>query len=309
MTYLVYPSIFSIGNDEYRIESLRFLDEIQRRVSTREMLILDFSQTQVAYAESTLMLFAIIFSIYRRYGKNCIKFIYPKQTDNRSGYDYFISTRLNIALDACTDEEITMLTTENNFYQSGFIDSADSMRISIWEDISREEISDEQKYLLQQGISEAILNIRTHAYLKKRAFANKIGKGRWWQCSWYQQSKRRFVFLIYDMGNGILGSYAKSDDPRSKEEILKEAMTTGFSRYVNKKRGKGTEDIKRVINHSQAVENENVTVYTDNLIYQYYYENGKDTVHCVELASKQTVTGTLVSWSLTLSDKDSNDGR
>lgn len=302
MIYLTCPLIFDIGIDENRAESLKFLADIKQLASAKKVLVLDFSQTQMAYAESTLILFAIVFSICRKYGKNCIKFIYPKQNENRSGYDYFVSTRLNVALEANTEDEITALTTTHNFYQSGASDRFEDMLISIWSDIEREKINPEQKYLLLQGISEAILNVKNHAYINKRALRNLIGKGRWWQCSWYQQSKRRFVFLIYDIGSGILGTYNKGTAERV--ELLKEAMTEGFTRYTNRKRGKGSENIKKVI--SNNVENELLTVYTDELIFLYQYENGSESIKCIATDPTYVITGTLVSWTLTLTEDFDN---
>ena len=64
------------------------------------------------------------------------------------------------------------------------------------------------------------------------------------------------------------------------------------------KRGKGSENIKQVI--SGAVENESLTVYTDNLIYQYYYNNGTISDVCITSQVQMPIKGTLVAWTLTL---------
>nr|DAQ89782.1 MAG TPA: hypothetical protein [Caudoviricetes sp.] len=299
---IICPIIFTLSENDpiSREESISFINQLEENFSKGRDLVIDFRQTIEAYAESTLILFGQIHSMRCRNNyKRCrskITIIYPVKEQNPSGYMLFISTGLNKAIEASSELDIIDLTSRNNFYQSGDANRLVGMMLNNWEMISREEISSGQKFLLHQGVSEAILNVRNHAYIKSRALQNKIGQGRWYQCSWYQQSKRMFVFLIYDLGCGILGSYQESilDD----KERLKQAMTEGFTRYNNRKRGKGSENIKQVI--SRAVENESLTVYTDNLIYQYYYNNGTISDVCITSQVQMPIKGTLVAWTLTL---------
>nr|DAI52933.1 MAG TPA: hypothetical protein [Bacteriophage sp.] len=299
---IICPIIFTLSENDpiSREESISFINQLEENFSKGRDLVIDFRQTIEAYAESTLILFGQIHSMRCRNNyKRCrskITIIYPVKEQNPSGYMLFISTGLNKAIEASSELDIIELTSRNNFYQSGDANRLVGMMLNNWEMISREEISSGQKFLLHQGVSEAILNVRNHAYIKSRALHNKIGQGRWYQCSWYQQSKRMFVFLIYDLGCGILGSYPESslDD----KERLKQAMTEGFTRYNNRKRGKGSENIKQVI--SRAVENESLTVYTDNLIYQYYYNNSTISDVCITSQVQTPIKGTLVAWTLTL---------
>ncbi|MDU5166998.1 MAG: hypothetical protein E6224_00255 [Haemophilus parainfluenzae] len=299
---IICPIIFTLSENDpiSREESISFINQLEENFSKGRDLVIDFRQTIEAYAESTLILFGQIHSMrYRNNYKKCrskLTIIYPVKEQNPSGYMLFISTGLNKAIEASSELDIIELTSRNNFYQSGDANRLVGMMLNNWEMISREEISSGQKFLLHQGVSEAILNVRNHAYIKSRALQNKIGQGRWYQCSWYQQSKRMFVFLIYDLGCGILGSYPESslDD----KERLKQAMTEGFTRYNNRKRGKGSENIKQVI--SRAVENESLTVYTDNLIYQYYYNNSTISDVCITSQVQTPIKGTLVAWTLTL---------
>lgn len=299
---IICPIIFTLSENDpiSREESISFINQLEENFSKGRDLVIDFRQTIEAYAESTLILFGQIHSMRCRNNyKRCrskITIIYPVKEQNPSGYMLFISTGLNKAIEASSELDIIDLTSRNNFYQSGDANRLVGMMLNNWEMISREEMSSGQKFLLHQGVSEAILNVRNHAYIKSRALQNKIGQGRWYQCSWYQQSKRMFVFLIYDLGCGILGSYQESslDD----KERLKQAMTEGFTRYNNRKRGKGSENIKQVI--SRAVENESLTVYTDNLIYQYYYNNGIISDVCITSQVQMPIKGTLVAWTLTL---------
>ena len=299
---IICPIIFTLSEHEpiSREESILFINQLEENFSKGLDLVIDFRQTVEAYAESTLILFGQIHSMrcrnnYKKYHSK-LKIIYPDKDQNPHGYMFFISTGLHKAIEASNEQDIIELTSRNNFYQSGDASRFDNMVLNNWEMISREEISSEQKFLLHQGVSEAILNVRNHAYINKRALDNKIGRGRWYQCSWYQQSKRMFVFLVYDLGCGILGSYPESslDD----KERLKQAMTEGFTRYNNRKRGKGSKNIKQVI--SRAVETESLTVYTDNLIYQYYYKNSTISDVCITSQVQIPIKGTLVAWTLTL---------
>lgn len=299
---LYSPTIFTFSETDKvdRERSIEFINSLETHFLKGVDITIDLSNTIDAYAETTLVLFAQIHSMRCRNRtkkkQNHIQIIYPTQDSNPSGYALFISTGLHSALEASSEEDIIALTTRNNFYQSGNSDRFDDMVLSNWEMILREEISIEQQFLLHQGVSEAILNVRNHAYITKLALCNKIGKGRWWQCSWYLSSKRTFVFLIYDMGCGILGSYPESS--LNDMERLKEAMTEGYTRYSNRKRGKGSENIKQVI--SRSVETERLTVYTDNLIYQFQYKDGIASDICIASQVQSPIRGTLVAWTLTL---------
>ncbi|HGO5823359.1 TPA: hypothetical protein ACK3JW_001025 [Mannheimia haemolytica] len=299
---LYSPTIFTFSETDKvdRERSIEFINSLETHFLKGVDITIDLSNTIDAYAETTLVLFAQIHSMRCRNRtkkkQNHIQIIYPTQDSNPNGYALFISTGLHSALEASSEEDIIALTTRNNFYQSGNSDRFDDMVLSNWEMILREEISIEQQFLLHQGVSEAILNVKNHAYITKRSLCNKIGKGRWWQCSWYQRSKRTFVFLVYDMGCGILGSYSKGN--LTDTECLREAMTEGYTRYNNRKRGKGSENIKQVI--SQNVETERLTVYTDNLIYLFQYNDGIASDRCVTSQVLAPINGTLVVWTLTL---------
>ncbi|MFA9499837.1 hypothetical protein ACERCG_05320 [Mannheimia sp. E30BD] len=299
---LYSPTIFTFSETDKvdRERSIEFINSLETHFLKGVDITIDLSNTIDAYAETTLVLFAQIHSMRCRNRtkkkQNHIQIIYPTQDSNPNGYALFISTGLHSALEASSEEDIIALTTRNNFYQSGNSDRFDDMVLSNWEMILREEISIEQQFLLHQGVSEAILNVKNHAYITKQSLCNKIGKGRWWQCSWYQRSKRTFVFLVYDMGCGILGSYSKEN--LTDTECLREAMTEGYTRYNNRKRGKGSENIKQVI--SQNVETERLTVYTDNLIYLFQYNDGIASDRCVTSQVLAPINGTLVVWTLTL---------
>lgn len=299
---LCCPTTFTLSENEFieRNESILFINQLEEAFLKGKNLVIDLSSTTKAYAESTLVLFAQIHSMRcRNHTKKRpinIDIIYPIQEKNPSGHAFFVLTQLNKALEANNESEIIKLSESVNFYQSGNTEFFDQMILKNWEMISREEISCEQQFLLHQGVSEAILNVRNHAYINKSSLRNKIGSGHWWQCSWYQQSKRMFVFLVYDMGCGMLGSYPENG--LSNTARLKQAMTEGFTRYNNTKRGKGSENIKKVIN--QAIEIENLTVYTDNLIYQYRYDHGVASDVCITSQAPTPMRGTLVSWTLTL---------
>ncbi|MFZ7186324.1 hypothetical protein ACLSY8_00050 [Avibacterium avium] len=302
------PNIFAFSeaNRIVREESINFINNLENNFLKGSNLIIDLSKTIEAYADSTLVLFAQIHSMrYRnKYKKRplSIDIIYPNKENNREGYAIFISTGLHTALEASNNEDIEALSNRRNFYQSGDVECLDTMILNNWDMISSEKINDEQKFLLHQGVSEAILNVRNHAYINKQALRNKIGRGRWWQCSWYQESQRTFVFLIYDMGCGILGSYP--ENTLSDKDRLKEAMTEGYTRYNNRKRGKGSENIKQVINRD--VETEILTVYTNRLIYYYQYSNGITSDICIESQVPSSIRGTLIMWTLTLSKEKNN---
>lgn len=308
---LTAPEIFDIGGAaKTRYQSISFLNNIDLYFKQRKNIILDLSKTKDAYAESTLLLFATVHSVRCRSRKsNVISIIYPDEQKNVEGYARIVLSGLKKALESKNEDDILQLIEERNFYQSGHKDSRDKVILSTSQMIFERDISLEQKIVLLTAISEALLNIQHHAYTGSDYLQRVLKRNRWWQCCWYSQSAHRMVFLIYDVGIGALNSYApdiKDENPSEKKDKMMELMSKGYSRFNRDgigKRGKGSEDLKNVIQN--FVEEERLTIYTDEMIYSYQYKQQQENTACVAMNPNFKIKGTLIVWSLTLPQKGS----
>ena len=307
--HLFAPEIFTSGSDsKFRDYSISFINEIESCFKQRKNVVIDLSYIKEAYAESTLLLFATIHSIRcRSKRKNAISIIYPEQNENHEGYGRIVLSGLKEALEAKTEHDILALNESKNYYQSGYKDSREKILMSTNNMIQSLDISPKQKIALLTAISEALLNIQHHAYTELPYLQRTLNKNRWWQCCWYVPSLNRIVFLIYDLGLGALNSYAPDIPdtlPQTRAEKMQELMSKGFSRFNRDgegKRGKGSEDLKNVIQN--FVEQELLTIYTDEVVYAYQYSNQKERTSCIALSPEFKIKGTLIVWSLTLSEK------
>ncbi|EIG25114.1 hypothetical protein [Haemophilus paraphrohaemolyticus] len=307
---LIAPEIFTIGGTSVdREKTITFLNEVDLYFRQRKRIILDLSRIKEAYAESTLLLFSAVHSVRCRSKRhNAISIIYPEENSNPDGYARIILSGLKKALEAKNENEILQLVIDGNYYQSGCKETIETLQINTSQMIFQiDGISAEQKIVLLTAISEALLNIQHHAYIGNDYLQRVLRRNRWWQCCWYSPSAHRMVFLIYDAGVGALNSYyPDSDDNAPQEKInkMKELMSKGYSRFNHNgigKRGKGSEDLKNVIQN--FVEEERLTIYTDEVIYSYQYSQGDEKKNCIATSPQCKIKGTLIVWSLILPEK------
>ncbi|EKO3482279.1 hypothetical protein M0358_002381 [Vibrio fluvialis] len=116
-----------------------------------------------------------------------------------------------------------------------------------------------------KGVNEAMLNVINHAYSNESEPLGGIGR-RWWQACWKneQDGKEILVYIIYDVGCGMLGSLPAMTG-ESTEEHMKRAMEYGVSRTFEADRGKGTknmEDATDIRDNSLIFIGTNLAVYT-----------------------------------------------
>lgn len=98
--------------------------------------------------------------------------------------------------------------------------------------------------IFTKGVSEAMLNVINHAYDHEEFPLEGIGR-RWWQACFVKESAdaKKMVFIIYDLGQGILSSLERENEETPTEHIFR-AMRYGVTRTGDPKRGKGTKDIE-----------------------------------------------------------------
>jgi len=235
-----------------------------------------------------------------------IKFIFPTEKKNSLGYECIIRTGLARALKAGSVEKLKDLVKSNVFFQSATDPS--KQLVHTIEFLNREKILNvEQFELLTSAIGEAMLNVNHHAYKcplsnvqiheKMQSIVSGIGE-RWWQCAWYDEDNRKWVFIIADLGLGIPFTYGfqannvrRDDAPLSN--LMKEAFTRGSSRFVGVGRGNGSENIKDAVG-SNCRQQESLLIYSGGVRYSYNTTQSEPKV--IDL--NQGIKGTLIEWTL-----------
>jgi hypothetical protein len=106
------------------------------------------------------------------------------------------------------------------------------------------ELSRTETRVFTKGVNEAMLNVINHAYHDQDAPLDGIGR-RWWQACWVAKNKDKqtLVYIIYDLGCGMLASLPKENNESISDHITR-VMSYGVSRTQEADRGKGTKNIE-----------------------------------------------------------------
>ncbi|KRV69761.1 hypothetical protein AO721_04480 [Aeromonas veronii] len=146
--------------------------------------------------------------------------------------------------------------------------------------------------MLTAAISEAMLNVKHHAYEYERSIFTGILEHRWWQYALFDEDESRFIFLIYDLGLGILKSYKATVEPSMADNhILEEALSVGGSRFRHDEpwRGNGSEDLKHPIDIGETL-----LICCDDMRYVYRGAGQPTTIERTPFL----VSGNLIEWTL-----------
>lgn len=295
-------------NDTYSI-----LKEINNLVSEGKLVTLDLRNVELITAAASVLLFATVNTCQlMNDNPTQVMCIFPKQKDNEIGHGFIVKTGLAKALHAGSQEKLNELIENEAYFQSSTQPFNHS--ISTAQMLSKRVQFDSVQYdLLVTAISEAMLNVKHHAYndplstisnpvvdTKKELLVSKLGL-RWWQCAWFDSSKNEWVFIICDIGLGIPESMQIShkrqisalNNVLDNQSAVSLAFTKGGSRFYSGGRGNGSEDMKRAIGHS-CKETDNLLVYSGGIRYQYSKEMEKPDIKILN----KYINGTLIEWTL-----------
>ncbi|WP_337228459.1 hypothetical protein [Proteus faecis] len=297
------PSVICIYKVQYKNETLKFFNKIERLLYEENKRIqIDLSKVEKTTAMASVLFFAIINRAQITLNDSkIVQFIWPQKSKNFTGHQNIIATGLSKALLAGSFKDLDYLTRDRRLFQSSIIPDLQLMetRQLLLDMMQTNPLSEEQIYLLSAAIGEAMINVKHHAYeLDAKSSKEFLGGSRWWQCSWYDVNKDALHFIICDLGCGISRSYKNCnqlDKIDNENEVVKEALSEGFSRFINQGRGNGSEDIKRPIEHS-CIKSDFLLIYTGNVKYTYYKEENEPEICCTNV--KEFMPGTIVEWCM-----------
>ncbi|HCH1192656.1 TPA: hypothetical protein NKP78_003159 [Vibrio parahaemolyticus] len=145
-----------------------------------------------------------------------------------------------------------------------------------------------------KGVTEAMLNVNHHAYDNEKEPLNGIGR-RWWQLCLVRTDENdkptKLLFIIYDLGQGILRSLPKKVGESNLDQIGR-AMTYGVTRTKESDRGKGSEDM---LDAAEIKDNSVLYIGTNSVTYTKMY----DMAPIIEPCSIPFF-GTIVEWQINL---------
>ncbi|MND70458.1 hypothetical protein D3C80_619630 [compost metagenome] len=307
-TTIVAPSHICIyHNVEVSRETVRFL-KLLLAEGHEGPLELDLRNTRYVSGAAALMLFAHVNFLQLLYGsKNRVRCLFPSRSSNPDGHNYIVGTQLSRALVSGTLEALDQLVEDGVFFQS-------SNNPTLHANITVEQLTKrlngphtQLMSMLGSAITEAVLNVRHHAYAHNTELFSGPLESRWWQYARFNEKDGCFIFLIYDLGLGILQTYKNSLGASridADTHIMEEALSFGYSRFsaTNPERGCGSEDIKHPIRSDELL-----LICCDDL--RYIYRGGTNDCDGNQMSGKAKIErtfykidGNLIEWTFETTD-------
>nr|WP_325265572.1 hypothetical protein [uncultured Rhizobium sp.] len=199
-------------------------------------------------------------------------------------------------------------------------EAADKMLVDLGEFLGADnDLAEEIRLPLTTALSEAMINVRRHAYPEDHKFRFKH-INRWWLTGSADRARRKLTVVIYDQGATIPITYSKlsatqnikewilstmGHSPKSEDQFAEDgARIAAAAKFGNTQtgksyRGKGLPDMQNAID---CCENGRLMIMSRGGMYVY---EGKDRTRIASFPS--SIGGTLIEWTLTLPPSD--DGR
>jgi hypothetical protein len=190
-------------------------------------------------------------------------------------------------------EKLQELVDENKLFQSN--NNPNESIKAVYEQLTSHGINLDVPEVKRftKGVSEAMLNVINHAYDNEDEPLSGIGR-RWWQACYVKQpseDRKKMVFIIYDLGQGILSSLPKKSGESPEEHICR-AMSYGVTRTGEAKRGKGSKDIE----DAAQIRKESILLVGTNNVSYIKWKDGK--IYIKE--GTLPFCGTIVEWQINL---------
>lgn len=307
------PKVFELRNKKQHKKLMQFILKIRAHVLTHNRKIrIDFSATESMVVCGTLRFFAELNLIKKeKRSLNLIACTYPKnnrvaQVLQHLGILKMLNCNCSITPDR--DDVINWKTASG--------ENTDATNIG--------EILETQSNLpkhksknLYRGVSEAMTNVSQHAYLGLKQTSNHKS---WWM---FCKEENDQIFVAFcDLGVGIPITLPQSLEKNKEEnlfvqvrnkffpnrkkltdgELIHAAIEVKRSRTKKNHRGKGLLDMIKVIGKTKCG---NLAIFSNRGIYQYKL----DDLNPIEntRSYKDSISGTLILWSLPLKNEGKNN--
>lgn len=301
---LPVPEVLDLeGNYEI---TMAFIDEIRvRTLKERQNVFLDFSQTKSIDPGAGVVLTAEV-QRARTFGRSRIHGSYPKNRDIEQfladlGFYQQIGVVTRVPAAAETDRA-QLLAIKSGIKDQGA--AIESLRDMVFSDVVT--LDDKAAKFVYRALSEAMSNVSRHAYDPTLGRDLPVLAGRWWMAGRWDRSTKEIMAIFYDQGVGIPASL-----PMTFPEVLKAvlafigmgdsdgpmiraAMEIGRTRTGKEYRGKGLNDLRRVIDFAEAG---SLRITSGRGRYEY---TGNDNETAIDLP--RSIGGTLIEWRISGSE-------
>ncbi|MEX3937406.1 hypothetical protein AB4Y32_37710 [Paraburkholderia phymatum] len=305
------PATLDLGqNREATLAVARTCREncFKRRRST----VLDFTHTKKISSGAVLLLVAEIDRCRRLAGPKMLTGTYPKDKKlhgQMRDSGFFEALHVNSRLDG---EERTYPMEYIKVVSGSEADGhlARELRLKLLGPLDV-QVAQEAKTSFFRSLSEAMTNVSQHAYPDEslRGKIHVIPKG-WWMLGHINKLRSELKVMIVDQGIGIPRSLPKKHPMELINEVLskslsllgivkptdgqmiKAAMEVGRSRMGQDNRGKGLNDLKKLI---QACGSGRLRILSNHGEYT-YTEGGSERLHAYD----DSINGTFIEWTVPL---------
>lgn len=168
------------------------------------------------------------------------------------------------------------------------------------------EMSAPAKGRLYRALTEAMLNVRHHAY-PPNSYRTNPERGRWWLSGHVNKKSGDLIIMFCDLGVGIPRTLPKIYNmERIRQalsilpginppdgDMIKAAMTLGRTRTEEENRGRGLNDLRSFINQAEAGQLE---IYSKKGYYLYNFDGSEKVIN-----REHNMGGTLIVWTVPLS--------
>lgn len=295
MNTLVVPEKFCVYYETPDTEaSLAFLRTLWQ-LGLQGPVTVDLRTTKHLTGGASLMLFAHVNALQLRFGSRArVRILFPSRKHNPEGYHDVFTTGLSRALVSGSEKALALLAKDAvPFQSSNDPDSHAPLTVAYLTERLKLASDHQLVLMLSAAISEAMLNVKHHAYAHDRTDFTGVLESRWWQYAFFHRATGRFIFIIYDLGIGIIQSYrAVFDYPVDDAFVLEQALSYGYSRFQATEpwRGNGSEDLKHPIDPGEFL-----FVRCDGHRYTYKGVAQKATID----PTLGKLHGNLIEWVLT----------
>lgn len=298
--FLLAPEHFATYRDTERSKLVRFLERLRQFVLLQGKRVhIDFSRTRKMQATGTVLFAAELQRINHLVGPGRVTCGVP--------VDHVVAQVLqHVGVFRLLGQRRTCKVTADNVrywkVHSGTVVNME-LAAAAFEEYSR-HFSDPQSQSLYDGLSEAMLNCRHHAYEEERGdgFPNLEN---WWMFA--QCKDERLMVAVCDLGIGIPRSLRRK--PSDVQEWLKQVLTKlalqdhdaalvraaleyGKSRTGLPHRGKGFGNMRAVLDHLDG----KLHIHSNRGVYMYDSDGQKENVW----NSKASILGTIIVWDIAL---------
>ncbi len=302
------PVYFSLSEEENHAELMNFIQSIYDNEKTNEVLRINFRNTRQMMVDALLLFVA-----------NLEKAI---QQDH-----IFSSIRIAPSKKRSVNAVLTQIGVLKLCNQDFHINPEEEEGIVYWRCLSglvskklkpeeifnflKEAINQEPPRVLSKGISEALLNIKHHAYRENNS-------GTWWMLAHKNEETKKYLIVVCDVGVGIPISINEGSEDYHKDiqaklfdffkkigrkatdsEMIEVSMEVGKSRTGKTYRGKGLPAMKKVVEQfpDQSLM---LNIYSNNGCFTQMSNKKKP----ILTQSNNSIKGTVVTWSIPLNVDD-----